>query len=297
MLLVVGGTGQLGGRVVRMLRESGQQVRCLVRGGTDASHLQQLGVDVVRGDLVDPASLPAACQEVETVVASATAIARRLSGAGGPTIHECDELGMVSLVAAAEAAGVGRFVYLSYAGVDAGFGTPLERAKLAGEHRVKASPMQAVIVRPDAFQEVHLSPLGRFDIARGKVAVFGKGDAKVRWVSVSDVAALTAAVALEADPPAVITFGGPEALSRNEAIALAQRLTGRRIKRQRLPTPVARLAMRLLDRRHDALASVFGAGLLQDLGDVRWDDKPLTQRGIAAKPASEFIREQVLAVR
>ena len=152
--------------------------------------------------------------------------------------------------------------------------------------------MRAVVVRPDAFQEIHLTPIGRFDIAQRKVAVFGTGDARRRWVSVNDVAALLAAVAVEPEPPDVVEFGGPEALSRNEAIALAERLTGRQIKVQRLPRPVARLGMRLLARPNDALASVFGTGLLQDLGESRCDDAPLTQRGITARPASQFIREQ-----
>lgn len=292
MILVVGGTGELGGRVVRLLRERGERVRCLVRPGTDDAELRGQDVDVVRGDLTDPESLPAACEGADVVVATATAIARRLAGARHPTIREVDEVGMAALVGAAEAAGVERFVYVSYAGADAGLGMPLERAKAATEQRLRTSPMRAVVVRPDAFQEIHLTPIGRFDIAQGKVAVFGTGDARRRWVSVDDVAALLAAVAVEPEPPDVVEFGGPEALSRNEAIALAERLTGRHIKVQRLPRPVARLGMRLLARPNDALASVFGTGLLQDLGESRCDDAPLTQRGITARPASQFIREQ-----
>ena len=84
------------------------------------------------------------------------------------------------------------------------------------------------LTRPDAFQDIHLAPMGRFDVARGKVAVFGKGDTKRRWVSTDDVAALVAALAVEPDPPAMVEFGGPEALTRNEAIAVAEQATGRR---------------------------------------------------------------------
>ncbi len=94
------------------------------------------------GDLTDPPSLSAACEGVDTVVATATAIGRRLAGAGGPSIREVDELGMLALVDAAETAGVARFVYVSYAGVDAGLGTPIERAKLAVERRLATSRMQ-----------------------------------------------------------------------------------------------------------------------------------------------------------
>jgi uncharacterized protein YbjT (DUF2867 family) len=297
MILLVGGTGDLGGRVLRCLLQRGQAVRCLVRAGTEDTELRGAGADTVRGDLTEVAGLPAACTGVDTVVATATVIGRRLSGARKPTIRQVDEDGMAALVAAAEDAGVERFVYVSFAGADFALGTPLERAKVATERRLGGSPMRTVIVRPDAFQEVHLGPLGRFDIAGGKVAVFGKGDTRRRWVATDDVAALIASVAVEPEPPSLLEFGGPEALSRNEAIELAEQLTGRTMKRQRMPRSVARLGMRVLAGPNDALASVFGAGLLQDLSESRWDDTALRERGIVGRSASHFIRQQAQALR
>ncbi|HET6739973.1 MAG TPA: NAD(P)H-binding protein [Kribbella sp.] len=287
MLLVVGGTGELGGRVVRRLVEHGVAVRCLVRSGVEVP-----GATVVTGDLTDATSLREACAGVETVVATATAIARLLSGARGPSLRAADELGMLALVDAAEQTGVRRFVYLSYAGVEAGLGTPLEHAKLAVEDRLRRSALRRVVVRPDAFQEIHLGPLGRFDLAHGKVGVLGPGDAKQRWVSTDDVAALVAAVAVEPDPPELIEFGGPEALSRNEAIAYAEELLQRKLKVQRMPAPVARLAIKVLNRPNDALASVFGAGLLQSVHPATWTDEPLRSRGITPRPATAYLQEQ-----
>lgn len=292
MILVVGGSGDLGGRIVRRLRDGGHEVRCLVRPDTDAAPLRGSGAEVARGDLTDPTSLPDACEGADTVVASATAIARVLAGARHPSILEADEVGMALLVEVAEAAGVGNFVYLSYAGADSGLGTPLERAKAATEKRLAQSPMRSVIVRPDAFQEIHLAPIGRFDIHAGKVAVFGKGDTKRRWVATEDVAALIAALVVEEDPPNLVTFGGPEAISRNEAIAVAEQATGKKIKVQRMPRAVAKLGMRLLDRPSPAMATVFGTGLMQDLLPVTWDDAPLLQRGINPRSASDWIKEQ-----
>jgi uncharacterized protein YbjT (DUF2867 family) len=292
MILVVGATGDLGGRVVRRLRQQGEQVRCLVRPASNDSGLRALGANVATGDLTEPASLREACSGVDTVIASATAIGRELSGMRTPTVREVDGAGMLSLVEAAERAGVNRFVFVSYAGAPAGLGSPLERAKVAVEQRLSRSPLSATLVRPDAFQEIHLAPMGRFDIDKGKVAVFGKGDSKRRWVGTEDVAALIAAVAVEPDPPSVIEFGGSEKISRNEAIATAERITGRKIKRQRMPRPVARVGLRLLARPKPALASVFGAGLMQDLVEATWDDQPLQDRGIVPTPASECIRRQ-----
>lgn len=292
MILVVGATGDLGRRVTRQLLDRGRDVRCLVRPTTDSGDLEALGAEIVRGDLTDPPSLRAATSGVDAVVCTATAIARRLSGAGGPSIREVDEVGVGGLVDIAQGAGVERFVYVSYAGVDAGLGSPLERAKVAVEKRLCASSMRATILRPDAFQEVHLAPLGRFDIQRGKVAVFGKGETRRRWVGTEDVASLVAAVAVQPSPPALIEFGGPEAISRNEAIRIAERLTGRKMKRQTMPRLVARLGLRLLDKPNPALASVFGLGLLQDLVEAHWDDAPLREHGIEPRSVTDFLLEQ-----
>jgi uncharacterized protein YbjT (DUF2867 family) len=213
-----------------------------------------------------------------------------------PSIGEVDEIGIAALIAAAESAGVERFVYTSFAGADDSFGSPLDRAKLGTERRLKSSSMRTVIARPDAFQEVHLAPLGRFDMKAGKVGVFGRGDTKRRWVGVDDVAKLVVALAVEADPPELVEFGGPEALSRNEAIAVAERLTGRTMKIQRVPRALTKIGMRLLDRPNDAVASIFGAGLHQDLVVADWDDGPFRARGITARSATEWLEQQAKSV-
>lgn len=292
MILVVGGAGELGARVVRLLAEQGHDVRCLVRPQTDDAALRRFGATVVRGDLTEPPSLPAACDGIDTVVASVTAMGRRLAGAGRGSIREVDLVGMSALIDAADQARVRRFVFVSSAGLDRSRGTPFERAKIAHEQRLRASSMRAVLVRPDAFQETHFTPSGRFDMERGRVIVFGKGDARTRWVSADDVAALIAAVAVEPGAPELIEFGGPEPISRNEAITIAERLTGRPMKRQRIPRPILRLGMHLLSRPNDALASFFGLALMRDLADSTWDDTPLLERGITPRSASEFLTEQ-----
>jgi uncharacterized protein YbjT (DUF2867 family) len=291
VFLIVGATGDLGGRIVRLLRADGHDVRCLVRVGSDDAGLREVGATVVHGDLTDPPSLAAACEGVDTVIATAAAIARILAGARTPTIRETDEIGMLALVDAAESAGVQKFVYISFPVEDA-IDAPMDRAKLAVEKRLGTSSMRTVIVRADAFQDIHLAPIGRFDMAAGKVSVIGHGNSPRRWIATDDVAALMAAVAVEPDPPAMLTVGGPEAMTKNEAIALAEQLTHRKMKIQRMPRPVARLAIRLLGRRYDALATAFAAGLHQDTVEATWDDTPLRERGITPRSASDFLRRQ-----
>jgi uncharacterized protein YbjT (DUF2867 family) len=291
VFLIVGATGELGGRIVRLLRADGHDVRCLVRAGSDDVGLREVGATVVRGDLTDPRSLGAACEGVDTVIATAAAIARILAGARTPTIRETDEIGMLSLVDSAESAGVQRFVYISFPTEDA-IRLPMDRAKLAVERRLGTSSMRTVVVRSDAFQEIHLAPIGRFDMAAGKASVIGHGDTPRRWIATDDVAALMATLAVEPDPPPVLTVGGPEAMTKNEVIALAEQLTHRPMKVQRMPRPVARLAIRVLAKRYDALATAFGAGLHQDTVEATWDDAPLRERGITPRSVSEFLQDQ-----
>ena len=290
--LVVGATGDLGSRVVRRLLRGGHDVRYLSRGQGGDGQLRELGATAVRGELTDTASLRDACRGVDTVVATATVMARRLAGQTRQSIAEVDRAGMCSLVEAAERHGVSRFLYMSFAGADRGVGSPLEHAKLAVERQLQAASMQSVSIRADGFQEIHLRPIGRFDLHGGKVSVIGKGATRRRLVSIEDVAALIAALADERDPPEVVEFGGPELISRNEAIAVAERVLGRRMKVQRMPRQLARIGMRALSSRNDSLASVFGAGLHQDLVEADWDDSALTQRGINPQSVSRYIELQ-----
>ena len=76
MILVVGATGSLGGSIARGLLEQGRQVRVLVRTGSDAKLLTDMGAEPAVGDLKDRASLNAACQDIETVITTANSALR-----------------------------------------------------------------------------------------------------------------------------------------------------------------------------------------------------------------------------
>lgn len=49
--LVTGGTGYVGGAIVRQLVRQGESVRVLARPASKSSHLEALGVEIARGDL------------------------------------------------------------------------------------------------------------------------------------------------------------------------------------------------------------------------------------------------------
>jgi len=290
MFLACGATGELGGRVVRLLRESGNEVRALVRPGTDATALE--GVEVIRGDLRQPATLAPALSGVDTVVTTVTSIGRSMAGERGLTIADVDATGTQNLVRAAERAGVRRFVYVSAAGMGEAFArsAPLMAAKLSVERMLARSPMQVVLVRPDMFQEVWLAPASGIKPAEGKALIYGKGTLAHRYVAIDDVAALCTHVTLAEDPPHVVEFGGAEALSRLQVVAAFEKAAGRKYRVRHVPVPVLTIGHRLLGRIKPDLASIMGMALFFDTHPGTWDDTPLRQAGIDPRPATEYIQ-------
>jgi nucleoside-diphosphate-sugar epimerase len=67
-VLVTGATGFVGSHVAESLVRKGNRLRALARPSADTSFLESLGAEVVRGDLSEPGSLPAALAGVDVVV-------------------------------------------------------------------------------------------------------------------------------------------------------------------------------------------------------------------------------------
>src|SRR3712207_2174199 len=224
-LLLVGGTGLLGGRIAERLAARDVPFRALVRPRTDASALEALGAEIVRGDLTDAPSLPAAVAGMRTVVTTANSIGRILDGAKDLTIESVDRKGSESLIKAAEAAAVQRFVFVSAAGLTPAMvaRAPFAAAKKQTEQALQASAMRSVIVRPGAFQELWLSPTVGLLPHRRVTMIFGHGRTPDPYVAVDDVAEAVVRLALADDPPAEVDFSGPQRLTRHEVIDAFER--------------------------------------------------------------------------
>jgi len=233
MILVVGSTGSVGASVVRRLAADGKQVAALVRdpASEKARALERQGAKLVEGDLKDVASLERALSGADTVICTASST---MSRQDGDSLETVDGKGVQTLIDVAERRGVRRFVYVSFSrNFPSDF--PLGEYKRAAEKRLEASKLDYTILLPSAFPETWLSPVVGFDVASGKVRIYGDGQAKVSYISLEDVAA---SVVASVDNPAAsrkaIAVGGPKAYSQLEAVDLVERATGRTLQREHM---------------------------------------------------------------
>ncbi|MEJ2512634.1 MAG: NAD(P)H-binding protein [Anaerolineales bacterium] len=106
-ILVTGATGYVGGRLVPRLLESGYSVRCLVRDKSRfRGHEWQNQVEVVEADVLDPATLPAALENISTAYYLIHGVQ------GGKVNPERDQTAARNFIEAAENANVERIIYL-----------------------------------------------------------------------------------------------------------------------------------------------------------------------------------------
>jgi NADH dehydrogenase len=244
-VLVTGGTGFVGSRIVHALRAHGNDVRALARHPERAGHLTPLGVQLVRGDVTDAASLRAAlegCTQVVHLVAI-------LKG----TPADFDRVmtqGTRNLVTAAVEAGVERFLLMSALGTDARTKdlVPYFGAKWTMEREVENSGLRYTTFRPSFVfgrggalptfvKQVRYAPV---------VTVIGGGRQRIQPIWVDDVAEYFAR-ALDLPGAANRTFelGGPDVVTWNELyLAIAKTLRKRR-RLLHVPFPVARAGARL----------------------------------------------------
>jgi uncharacterized protein YbjT (DUF2867 family) len=146
VILVTGGTGFVGPKIVHALRGEGRPVRALARRPERQEQLRSWGCEVVQGDVTDAESLRRASEGCEGVVHLVA-----LPPFSDPkAIERVMIQGTHDLVAAATAAGVPRFVLMSALGtsqetVDV---APYYRAKWEMERAVKDAGLEHVVFRP-----------------------------------------------------------------------------------------------------------------------------------------------------
>jgi uncharacterized protein YbjT (DUF2867 family) len=220
MILIVGATGILGGMITRQLLSEGKEVRILVRHNspseqmalqgmaTSAKSLIEAGAQPVYGDMKDPGSLNQACHGIQIVITTATSAMR----GGDDTVESVDRRGNRSLILAAKAAGVSKFIFISFLGASPDNPVPLFQAKAEAEKLLIESGLTYTILSPNFFIESWAGMVVGIPLRTGQpVTLVGEGQRLHSLISMKDVTAF--AVAAVDNPLAVnqkIILGGPE---------------------------------------------------------------------------------------
>jgi uncharacterized protein YbjT (DUF2867 family) len=273
VIVVAGGTGTLGSRLVPWLASRGLAVRVLTRDPARAKSLASAGAEVVHGDVRDPAAVARALRGAGTVISAVHGFA----GPGGVSPASVDRAGNAHLIEAAARTGAA-FVLVSVVGASSGHPIGLFRAKHAAEETLHASGIPWTIVRATAFMETWGTIMGRPLQASGKILVFGRGDNPINFVSVNDVAALVGqATANPSLRGQTLELGGPANLTFNQVATLVQQATGRRGAVRHIPRPALHTMAIAAARLKPALARQARAALAMDTIDMAFDPAPTRQ--------------------
>jgi uncharacterized protein YbjT (DUF2867 family) len=154
---IIGGTGFVGLHITRQLIAAGHTPRLLVRLGSAGKIEQSASCEIVQGHVGDRVSLNeclAGCDAVIYLIG----ILREFP-ARGITFEALQHQGVLDTIAAAQAAGVQRFLLMSANGIRAD-GTPYQRTKYQAEQALKASGLRWTIFRPSV---IFGDPEGRME--------------------------------------------------------------------------------------------------------------------------------------
>lgn len=240
-VLVVGGTGALGGKVVDALLARDKQVRALVRPGSDAMRLEGIGVEIARGDMMDPASLDEAMTGVQAVVTTAAGYTRHTKG-DSPDI---DTVGNRNLAEAAGRADVGRFVLTSILTCDQTPSVPHFWHKKLTEDRLRELGVPFVALRPGAFLD-QVTQMGD-PFAKRRLMWFGSASIPLTFVLMSDLAGnLADAVDAPDVEGQTIDIGWDRPVSMQDIADISGALLGEQIKVRTIPAGVIKAAGRTL---------------------------------------------------
>jgi NADH dehydrogenase len=265
MLLLTGATGSIGSRLLPLLLERGEDVRCLVR---DPRRLGPRRVDVQialgdLGQLDDPHTVRQALRGVDTVVHLAATIRDQPPR----RIEELNGLATVRLLQAAERTGVRRFVFFSALDAGAAQRTRFFRAKWVAERAVESSPLETSVFAPSIVydrSDPWITLLRRFSFLP-VLPVSGAGRAAFQPIWARDVAACVVAALAAEEPRPRYELAGPETLTYDDMSDLVSRIAGRPRDLVHLPLPAVKASL-------VGLRAIFGEAVF-----ATWEEAELME--------------------
>lgn len=264
MLLLTGATGSIGSRLLPLLLERGEDVRCLVREPRRLG-AHRVDVQIALGDLgemSDPYLLRQALRGVNTVIHLAATIRDQPPH----RIEELNGLATVRLLRAAERGDVRRFAFFSALDAAAAQRTRFFRAKWLAEQAIASSPLETTIFAPSVVydrSDPWVTLLRRFSFLP-VLPVSGDGRARFQPIWAADVARCVIA-ALDRDGRERYELAGPETLSYDEMSDLVSRVAGR-------PRPLVHVPLPLIRASLIGLRNVFGEAVF-----ATWEEAELME--------------------
>ncbi|WP_234997139.1 NmrA family NAD(P)-binding protein [Hymenobacter roseosalivarius] len=222
-IVLAGATGDLGGRIVKHLRQRGAIVRALVRAGSAApavASLREQGATIIEVDFNDEAQLTKACS-------GATCVVSAVSG-----LREVIVEMQTRLLQAAVAAGVPRFIpsdyCIDYTKLPVGSNRNLDLRREFSE-RLDKAPIRATSILNGMFSDLLTgqAPVILFKFKR--VVYWGNADQALDFTTTEDTAAFTAAAALDATTPRFLRVAGEVATIRGLQV-VASAVTGEQFR-------------------------------------------------------------------
>jgi uncharacterized protein YbjT (DUF2867 family) len=229
---VFGGTGFVGRRIVRCLREYGVTVRVASRHPGEAD-----GGDVkhIAADAHDERSVEAAVAGADGVVNAISLYVER----GSDTFHSVHVETAARIASIARRAGAKRLVHISGIGADASSSSPYIRSRGEGEAAVQAGFPGAVIIRPAvmfASDDSFLTTILRLLRVLPICPIFGDGRTRLQPAYADDVAAAIVQILRQGKKPyPIYELAGPRVYSYEELLRTIARTAGLRPVLMRMP--------------------------------------------------------------
>lgn len=232
LITVFGGSGFVGGQVVRDLARRGWRIRVACRRPDRAWRLQTSGhvgqIQAVRCDATEAAEVEAALRGADAAVN----LIGVLHESGRRSFEALHVEAARNIAAACAAARIDRLVHVSAIGANPESDSKYARTKAAGEMAVREVKPDAVILRPSIVFGAGDGFLNRFAsmaAAAPALPLIGGGRTRLQPVHVGDVAEAVVR-AVERPDAAGRTFelGGPEIMTLEEVMKLVLRETRRR---------------------------------------------------------------------
>lgn len=256
---VTGGTGFIGGELVRQLRERGGDVVCLVRSPGKAAELEKLGCELVRGDLGDERAIRQGMEGCDAVIHAAAVYEVGIPPSERAPMREANVGGTERVLGAALELKVPKVVYVSTVGVfgnthgkvvDETYEHPAKDFTSAYEEtkweahqvakRLIGEGLPCTIVQPGGvYGPGDTSSLGQLldQFLSGKMPLLPFPELGICLTHVEDIAGGILLALDKGKPGGTYVISGP-ATTMKEAIGVVAEVTGCKPPRGAIPTPL-----------------------------------------------------------